>query len=658
MTFHSRKTKLTFSCANVSRRQLTRTVILLLFITMGLLWFGELVRHSTHGYTPQGSLTTLDTPAITLQALNATSYQLQAIAKTGDTIDGKTLTGFSEIGAGFPERLSINDRGQVVFIGDFQGGKGVFINNSLIAATGETFGGDIVTFVNAPTLNNSGHVIFRGAHQHQSGRFAKLFSQSGVFLEGADFGNPTLNNSGLVAFNLSSVASSVFTQNGLLVSSSGTIGGISYAEIYGYSLSDSGELAFTVGSVPRAVFTQNRLIAAAGDTIGGVSLTGFSLAAPAINDHGVVAFQGFFEEGTGIFTQNAKVAGTGDIIDGVTLTDINAASSCCSGGPLSINASGEVAFRSSGIVFTQNSIVAKPGDIVGELTLTGIIGDPVINHSGQIAFLASYPGGSVLVLATPDHPCKSQDLLFFHNAVITVVNGLAMEASFTPGNGCTLDEVAKANGYSHFNWVGTVTNDPYFDKLNPPQVAVPYLDPPHGGGQDFSGCADDFDFYYDEILLSCNPLRDRKQHISVDNRTLLFQDEPGDPRLKETEFLGFETTLVGVRRGSKSYRPLDSFGWKADIKGTSITRSSVQSTNGEGRIFDVIHRAKLEEAPLKVKELWATQGGEYIVTERPSAELGRHSDRFTRSSSNWLKRHLYDHRRQQWAGHCSGRDVD
>jgi hypothetical protein len=383
------------------------TVRLLLFMTVGLLWFGELVKHLANADTAKGLLITRNTPAITYRALNNTPYQLKAIVKTGDSIDGKTLTGFSERLAGLFERLSMNDAGDVAFIGNFQGGKGLFINNRLIAATGETFDGNILTFISEPRLNNSGLVIFRGEHQVQMGNSARLFSQHGVFLKG-EFGPPSLNNLGLVALSgpsvvspvfLISVASPVITQDSLLVPSGGVIGGRNYAEIYGYSLSDSGELAF---ATPQGIFTQNRFIAAAGDTIGGVTLTGSSTAAPAINDKGEVAFQGFFAEGTGIFTQNAKVIATGDTIDGVNITDINGASGFIFNGPLSINASGEVAFRSSGMVFTQNGIVAKPDDIVDGLALTGIIGNPVINRSGQIAFLASYSGGSVIVLASPN----------------------------------------------------------------------------------------------------------------------------------------------------------------------------------------------------------------------------------------------------------------
>ncbi len=72
------------------------------------------------------------------RTVQATSITLTIVASEGDTIGGKTLTGFS----GNP---SINNNGDVSFIGVFSSGRGIFTQNSLLAAIGDSIDGKTLT---------------------------------------------------------------------------------------------------------------------------------------------------------------------------------------------------------------------------------------------------------------------------------------------------------------------------------------------------------------------------------------------------------------------------------------------------------------------------------------------------------------------------------
>jgi len=68
----------------------------------------------------------------------ATSMTLTIVASEGDTISGKALTGFSR-------NPSIKNNGDVSFIGVFSSGRGIFTQNSLFAAIGDSIDGKTLT---------------------------------------------------------------------------------------------------------------------------------------------------------------------------------------------------------------------------------------------------------------------------------------------------------------------------------------------------------------------------------------------------------------------------------------------------------------------------------------------------------------------------------
>jgi hypothetical protein len=75
------------------------------------------------------------------------------LVKTGDIIGGKTLISFGP--------SSINTAGKVTFFGHFSGGQGIFNQHSLIAAFGDTIEGKTLTGFGTPlAFNDAGDVAF------------------------------------------------------------------------------------------------------------------------------------------------------------------------------------------------------------------------------------------------------------------------------------------------------------------------------------------------------------------------------------------------------------------------------------------------------------------------------------------------------------------
>jgi hypothetical protein len=186
----------------------------------------------------------------------ASPYTLTIVAKTGDTIGGKTLV--------VVESLVINDSGTIAFRGLFSGGSGIFTPSALLATTGDTIGGKTLTNLEVPAINDSGTVAFFGTFSGGSGIFtpSALLAKTGDTIGGktltsfppsalTGLGSPAINDSGTVAF----------------------LG------------------AFSGGS---GIFTPSALLAKNGDTIGGKTLSAFG--SPAINDRGAVAFLAQFTD--------------------------------------------------------------------------------------------------------------------------------------------------------------------------------------------------------------------------------------------------------------------------------------------------------------------------------------------------------------------------
>jgi hypothetical protein len=87
-------------------------------------------------------------------AANGIFTQSALLAKSGDTIGGQTLT-FINIFA-----PTINDSGTVAFVGSFAGGEGIFTQSALVAKSGDTIGGKTLATVFPPVINAGGTVAF------------------------------------------------------------------------------------------------------------------------------------------------------------------------------------------------------------------------------------------------------------------------------------------------------------------------------------------------------------------------------------------------------------------------------------------------------------------------------------------------------------------
>ena len=207
--------------------------------------------------------------------LDATTGDGRLLVATGDVIDGKEL-----IGTSWP---SINDSGEVAFLGYFSEGTGIFLvdtttgERSLLAATGDVIDGKELQSSVMPSINDSGEVAFVAS-------FSEGLEEMGIFLVDTTTGDGRL-----------------------LVAPGDVIDGKELLELGAFSsMNDWGEVAFLgVFSEGMGIFQvdtmigDGRLLVTSGDVIGGEVL--YFADYPSISASGEVAFMGYFSEGVGIF---------------------------------------------------------------------------------------------------------------------------------------------------------------------------------------------------------------------------------------------------------------------------------------------------------------------------------------------------------------------
>jgi len=337
------------------------------------------------------------------------TYHFTAVAKTGDMINGKTLTGFKlpSFGANSP---AINASGHVAFYATYSeggfAGEGIFTGTSAVLKTGNAANGqtlDGIGFV--PAINDNGTVVVRGLLSSQALAIltpTTLLVKSGNTIGGqtlTDIGLPAINNNGIVAFVGSfSSGTGIFTQTALLAKSGESIAGQTVTSFGPPAINNRGTVAFQCwfsGEISTAIVTPAAVLVKASDTIGGKTLTDLFFG-PALNSGDTVAFVGVFPGGTGVFTQKVLLVQAGDTIGGQTLTSF--------GNPV-INDHGVVAFFATypggAGVFTQTSVIAETGDTICGRTLLGV-GQPAINSYGEVAFAGFFSdGSSAIILAQP-----------------------------------------------------------------------------------------------------------------------------------------------------------------------------------------------------------------------------------------------------------------
>lgn len=213
----------------------------------------------------------------------------------------------------------------------------------------------------------------------------------------------------------------------------------------------------------------------------------------------------------------------------------------------------------------------------------------------------------------------------FADSVEVIPAGETMRAFFSPSNGCTLDEVAEAMGYTHFNWTQVITHyDGFLFYYNGARLdeSLPMFDPPYIGYLDQP--ADLNRWYWDEgdspvcFFTFCyvlNPV------YHLDNNTPLptllnFDDTPRSVQIDTPEeYMGFTTSLVGViyrDENRVAWKPEFTFKWKSNYNGDSggtTGRDKSPPNGGEGGVFDV----QILDDPFAVdadtQKLWISNGG-------------------------------------------------
>lgn len=167
-------------------------------------------------------------------------------------------------------------------------------------------------------------------------------------------------------------------------------------------------------------------------------------------------------------------------------------------------------------------------------------------------------------------------------------SGAVMYAEFIPNFGLSLDTAAGICGYDHFNWYQMVTNDPHppAAKRSPDvPLSVPYVDPPPSGYayDPISPRVDSLPYYYDEGSRYLNPL----SGYTTDKK-LRFIDAPIEPKLEPGEFMGFTTSLVGVRSAldgpniaGDNWDVLYSWSWTSDV---TCIENNLVCANGRGSV--------------------------------------------------------------------------
>ena len=337
------------------------------------------------------------------------TYDLTAVARTGDIISGKTLTGFKLPSLG-PNSVAIDSGGRVAFYATYSEGdtvgEGIFTPASLVLKTGDVVDGrtlDGIGFV--PALNDDGTVAVRGLFDSQASGIVTskaLLAGSGQTIGGQkliDVGHPAVNNNGTVAFEGSfSTGTGIFTQSALLAKSGGVMAGAAMATFGAPTINNRGTVVFQSwfsGGTATAILTPTTVLVKTGDTIGGKTLNDL-LFGRALNSSDTVAYFGTYPGGAGIFTQKALLVRSGDTLGGQKLTSF--------GLPV-IDDSGTVAFLGmypGGMgVFTQSTLIAKTGDTVDGRTVTRL-GEPAINCGGDVTFASWFSdGSSAIMLARP-----------------------------------------------------------------------------------------------------------------------------------------------------------------------------------------------------------------------------------------------------------------
>lgn len=277
------------------------------------------------------------------------------LVKSGDTIGGQPLA--------YVRYPSLNDRGAVAFLAGFPNGSGIFTQSKLLVKTGEVIDGQAInTFFAGTSLNERGDVAFESiigaAYAPGIAVFTvanngkgQLIAKSGDTIAGelvSDLGTPVLNDAGKVVFRAGFrndadpndtgivAAESRGRKNIMLLRKTGDTVDGKLITVFGYPAGvawqgntvtvanfNGGSGIFTLAPMqPDNPFeriarllnlpSQSRLLAKTGDAIDGETITQFGQV--GVSKLGNTAFYAEYAGGQGIFTPAAAVVKTGDAI--------------------------------------------------------------------------------------------------------------------------------------------------------------------------------------------------------------------------------------------------------------------------------------------------------------------------------------------------------
>jgi len=234
-----------------------------------------------------------------------------------------------------------------------------------------------------------------------------------------------------------------------------------------------------------------------------------------------------------------------------------------------------------------------------------LVASPHNANSVTIEFAAGgsgWQGGSdeswaidnVIVTLEPN-PCRSLDPNFFSKSFRAIpdannFNGVIV-GEFQPNPtliapNCTLEDVAHAYGFSHFNWINIVTQAPR-DMQARCNFKTPAVDPPFNYQLPLfcqDGWNDNFVYYWNEVnqndTLPSTDLRD----ATLPNNRFKFQDRPCWHTARPNHPFRFETTLVGVQAGNY-HTPLHTFTWGSTFDGNGQQCGTPGMHPGSGGII-------------------------------------------------------------------------
>ena len=377
----------------------------------------------------------------------AGAYSLEIIAQAGDVIDGRTLVAFANettnvsinndgevaffawasgpdgqgwsamtqhrfiAGAGklvdgrVPEFndedhfVEMNNRGQVTYSAFLPGGRGIFVDQTLIVASDDVFDGRRIIFLGRhPAISDAGTVAFFARHTDDFNGPDALFTQDGVLVEtgqtidgytvsGLLGPQITFSNSGEIAFRLGMLDATggkfeaIATPDRIILKEGiDTVGGLPVIQLRDFAgISDSGEILFSAASCrepcsePRMVASQDRVFLEYPGVVDGIRMLGIRSSDIAANNSLEFAFNGTFEREDGelhkmLFANGQRILAEGDIFDGKVIKRIR--------NQFDINDHGDVAFRAvfeegGEAVFVARPIIPEPDALM--LAAMGLI---------------------------------------------------------------------------------------------------------------------------------------------------------------------------------------------------------------------------------------------------------------------------------------------